>query len=105
MSENTKKVTIYLPKDYTIWIEDYAQKNQFSLSGAVRNLLINHINHCLKPVDLKVPDPFTGKEVLFDMEWARRMKQYEKDKKRKRDLAIEKAKAEGKIVDLKKDRD
>jgi hypothetical protein len=69
-----RKITIYLPKSYALWIEDYAKKNYFSLSGAVRDLLTHHIDRCLKPV--KWPDPYTKELVPLNDEYLIRLKQY-----------------------------
>ena len=96
-----RKITIYLPEFYFLWIEDYAGKNQLSLSSAVYNLLTHHIDICRMPPDLMAEDPYTGEEVPLDMEFVRRSRQYEKDRKRQKKLAIEKAKNEGKLVELK----
>lgn len=102
MSEKIEKITIYLPKHYADRIKDYAKNNQLSLTDAVRNLIKQHIDRFLKPSGFMVPDPYTNKGVPFDMKLLNRIIQHEEDRKRKRELALEKAKAEGRIVDFKK---
>jgi hypothetical protein len=104
MSENIRQITIYLPEYYANWIENYAEEHHFSLSGAVCDLLARHIDKCLKPESLKVEDPYTGK-VTYDLRFLARYEQHKEDRERQEKLTIEKAKKEGKLVDLKNYKD